>query len=95
MSLTSSDGGTEERIAPPTESLGVSIALQVAELEGCRPIDLPKTLEEVVDVDALDSLFHPPGDAPRAIEGRLRFGYCGYEVVVYDDGRFSVRPGRA
>lgn len=73
--------------AAVTDDQPVSVRLieTVAEREGTDPVALDPVLYDVLDPDALDSLFDGPGAA-----GRLEFTYLGYDVVVGADGEISV-----
>lgn len=58
----------------------------VAEQEGVDPTELSRSLDEVIDVDALDSLFtHRSSGEPRD-GGQLSFSYYGYHVTVHSSG---------
>lgn len=68
-----------------TDSLSGSVVEEVAEITGTDPADLDP-LYEVVDTEALDSLFHPD----RSVGGRVSFEYCDCRVTVTEAGRVSV-----
>lgn len=76
----------DERISD-TVMEGVSAAT------GIDPLDLPP-LSEVVDPDALDSLFHRDSreQEPRS---RVEFVFAGCEVGIHADGRVVVDPSRS
>lgn len=57
----------------------------VAEAEGLDPTELVPPLYDVVDTEALESLFADDGTV-----GKVVFNYTGYEVSVFSDGYVSV-----
>jgi hypothetical protein len=59
---------------------------KVAEVEDVDPLELTPSLHEVIDTDALDSLF-----ANGQTLGKVIFNYNGYEVSVFSDGYVSIR----
>lgn len=66
------------------DSLTATIVEKIADREGVEPTELRPPLYEVVNPDALESLFRSQGN------GRVEFAYCGYDVVVRSDGAVSV-----
>lgn len=68
-----------------TESLSEAVLDAVASKKGVRPEELTTPLFDVVDADALDSLFNERGGTD-GVRGRVVFAYEGYEVTVYSDG---------
>lgn len=74
------EGGTEER----TE-LSTTIVLEVAEQLGEDPVDLTPPLNEILDPDALDSLF--VGDRSDAV---VSFSAWGCTVTAFGDGHVRV-----
>ena len=61
------------------------VIYSVAAAEGVDPLDLSQPLSEVIDTDALDSLFQH-GD----FDGRVEFTYQGYQILVEGDGQVSI-----
>ncbi|MFB9807991.1 HalOD1 output domain-containing protein [Haladaptatus pallidirubidus] len=51
-----------------------------------------RPLYEVVDPDALDSLFAPTYTGGTRTDGRVQFAYAGYEVVIHSTGDVNVSP---
>ncbi|WP_266076627.1 HalOD1 output domain-containing protein [Haladaptatus caseinilyticus] len=49
-------------------------------------------LHERIDVDALNELFSDSYSGTPRSDGRIRFTYCGCEVVVFSSGRVLVKP---
>jgi hypothetical protein len=66
-------------------SLSDAVLREVAEAEGVSPEALNPPLFDVVDPDALDSVFN-------AETGRVSFEYHGYWVTVDHAGSVSVEP---
>lgn len=73
-----------ETVFEPEQCRSVSEAVvkAVADAENVEPIEL-QPLYDVIDPDALDSLFRP-----HAARGRITFQYHGYTVEV--DGNSTV-----
>lgn len=74
--------------------LSYEVITAVAEREGVEPTEIEPpeydALYEVVNPEALDSLFAPrENGAPRAT-GYIEFDYCGYHIVVTSDGEIEV-----
>lgn len=61
------------------------ILATVAEKEEASPLEFDGLLSEVIDPDALDTLFQH-GDASKRVE----FIYLGYRVRVESDGEVTV-----
>jgi len=66
-------------------SICEAILSRVAEREGVDELDLDPPLFDVIDPDALESLF-------RGTRGMVRFEYHGYDVTVDHQGRVDVAP---
>lgn len=81
-------GAGEEDTGHPETSASSDVVATVAEREGVQPAELDSPLYEAIDPDALDALV--PGLAEN---GRVKFGYLGYEVLVTGDGDVVVRDG--
>jgi len=73
---------------PQTEPISQLVIEAVADAEGLDPLDLRVPLYDVVDPDALDSLFGSGDDG--AVEGHIEFTYYGYEVTVTSSGIVSL-----
>lgn len=73
-----------------TRSLSFRIIEAVAEREGIDAIEVEppeyEALYDVLNPEALDSLFAPREDGTPRNGGRVEFAYCGYDVVVTSDG---------
>jgi hypothetical protein len=80
--------------AMATRSVSRAVVEQVAAAEGIDPVDITVPLFEVIDPDALDSLFSSDGQ-PLPGDGKVTFGYHGYRVTVSSDGSVSITAGDA
>lgn len=58
----------------------------VADVEDVDPCDLPESLADAIDPDALDELFR---DRPSA-DGQVTFQFCEHQVTVTSDNRVTV-----
>jgi hypothetical protein len=79
------------------EPITVTIIKAIACATDRDPLELPPLRDAVrLDLDALDDLFVHGPDASPSPETCLRFQYVGHVVLVYGDGRVSVRrpPGQ-
>lgn len=65
--------------------LVLAISEAVAEREGVDIIELDSPLHEVIDTEALDTLFAAP-----QVDASVTFTYCGYAVEVDGDGEIRV-----
>lgn len=70
---------------PPSES----IVTAISEREGTPPTEL-NPLHEVVDVDALNSIFGARSDGTPREVGSVSFQYCGYHVTIFGDGQIVL-----
>jgi len=66
------------------QPLSQAIVETIAENEDVDPLALDP-LYEVIDPDALDSLFAETNRSPRS-DGKITFEYAGHTVVVNSDG---------
>lgn len=62
------------------------------EVSRIDPLDA-EPLYDVVDPDALDSLFSPTRYSRRGITGSVHFDYLGYHVVIEADGQGYIYDG--
>lgn len=76
------------------QSVSFDVIAAVAEREGIDPVDLEPpeydALYEVVNPEALDSLFGTRENGRQRPTGRVEFPFCGYHVVVTSDGEIEV-----
>lgn len=77
--------------ATPDEQPSMAVISAVANATNSDPSDL-EPLYEVIDTDALDSLFEASPAGPWRAGGRVSFTFEGCDVVVYGDGRVVVKP---
>ena len=73
------------------ENISTRVIREIAGREGIDPIDVTPPLYEVIDPEALDSLFHP-GASSNTSNGTIRFSYSGYRVTVQSTGHISIAP---
>lgn len=73
------------------ESVTVRIVEGVAEREGVEPVALTPPLHDVVDPEALESLFSDPISGVQREGIQVTFSYCGYTVSVAGRGEVTVR----
>lgn len=75
-------------------SLSFKVITAVAEREGVDPIELEppeyEALYDVINPEALDSLFAPRQNGTARATGRVEFEFCGYDVVVTSDGDVAL-----
>ncbi|SEN18514.1 hypothetical protein SAMN05216388_10022 [Halorientalis persicus] len=71
---------------PTEDSLSHKVIEAVAQERGTEPEDLPETLHNVVDTDALDALFAGQGSR----SGLVTFRFCEYTVTVTGDGDVTL-----
>lgn len=70
-------------------SLSEAVIDAVADAEGVEPTDL-QPLYDVLDPDALDSLFQPHSHTGRSAQGQITFEYHDYEVYVNENGQVTL-----
>lgn len=68
----------------------------VTAVENATGIPIPEMapLHETVNVDALDALFSDSYSGTPRNRGRIKFTYCGCEIVVFSSGRVLVEPDK-
>lgn len=75
-------------------SLSYEVVAEVADREGVEPTDIEPpeydALYDVINPEALDSLFAPRENGLPRASGRIEFDYCGYHVTVTSDGDIDV-----
>ncbi|WP_090615862.1 HalOD1 output domain-containing protein [Natrinema salaciae] len=76
------------------QSISFDVIAAVAEQEGVDPMELEppeyEALYDVVNPEALDSLFEMRSNGQERPTGRVEFPFCGYHVVVRSDGEVEV-----
>lgn len=75
-------------------SLSYEVIAAIAEREGVEPTEIEPpeydALYEVINPEALDSLFAPRENGALRTSGRVEFDYCGYHIVITNDGEVNV-----
>jgi len=78
----------------PSQSVSFQVITAVAEREGVDPTDIePPTYEALYDVinpEALDSLFAPREDGTPRASGTVEFDFCGYRITAHSDGSVEL-----
>ncbi|SDQ65527.1 HalOD1 output domain-containing protein [Natronobacterium texcoconense] len=76
------------------QSLSFEVIAAVAEREGVDPTEIEPpeydALYEVVNPEALDSLFATRENGIERPTGQVSFPFCGYHVVVTSEGDVEV-----
>lgn len=67
------------------EPLSHAVVEVVADAENVDPTELETPLHEVINPDALDTLFKSTADGSPRPRGKLIFEYCGHTVSVTSD----------
>ena len=80
---TMNDGAATERVS-------TRVVTELANRKNVDPVDLPPLYPEV-DLDALDSLFHPSDTGAVSAIDRVTFEVLGCEVVVEGPSRITVQ----
>ncbi|WP_227378841.1 HalOD1 output domain-containing protein [Haladaptatus halobius] len=73
------------------QSVTEQIVAAIADAADTSHRELPP-LYEVIDPDALNRLFTPTYEGDTRSDGRVRFAYAGYEVVVHSMSGVEVSP---
>jgi len=74
--------------------LTTTLAHAISDVTGLDVTDTAFTLNDYVDLEALDRLFKPSDDGRQRIDGHLSFDVWGYEVTVHSDGQIEIVPPR-
>lgn len=67
-----------------------AVVSEVATTIGVPPDEFDRTLNEVVDPDALEKLFAERDDGPGGVLGSVMFEFAGCEVLVQSSGDVAV-----
>ncbi len=87
-------------VAPDEESqdvndrLSITVINAIAENEGTTPTEIRPVLYDIVDPDALDSLFSSTHHGDNRADGHLEFRYGPHRVTAYSDGRVEIEHVR-
>lgn len=80
--------------ATAVNSVSFEVVAAVADAEGVDPVELEppeyEALYDVVNPEALDSLFAPREDGTPRGSGQIEFVFCGYRVAVTSDGEVDI-----
>ena len=90
--MTEGDGDSVDTSCRRSPSRTVIEAVAAAEEvppEELRPPTY-QSLHDVVDPEALDSIFAPRSNGTPRPGGRVSFPFCGYEVIVEPDGSITL-----
>jgi hypothetical protein len=84
--------GTTEDTSRPAgySSVCHAVVSEVAATIDVPPDEFDRTLNEVVDPDALEKLFAERGGGPDGIRGSVMFEFAGCEVLVQSSGDVTV-----
>lgn len=74
------------------ESVSGEVLATVAARENTDPAELQPPLYEVIDPEALDSLFTPRTDGSVRTGGEVQFTYRGYRIRVTPSGDVRAVP---
>lgn len=86
----STTGLTDGRTRGDDTSVCIRVLDAVAEADGRSPLSFERRLGDVVDTDALQTLFHD-----ETVRGSITFSFLGYRVQVDEAGRVDVTdPGQ-
>lgn len=75
-----------------SRTVSTAVVEAVAAEAGVDPRDLTPQLYDVVDPDALDTLFESVAEETSRANGSVVFPYAGYQVTVAADGAVDVDP---
>lgn len=76
---------TGEYLSKSHNTRSERVLAAIAERESVDPVDFDRPLYDVIDPDALDTLFQS-----KEVNGRVEFRYLGYKVTVYSDGEVEL-----
>lgn len=77
---------------PTAERVSEKVLATVAARKNTEQRELQPPLYEVIDPDALDSLFTPRADGSVRTRGEVRFTYSGYEIRIASNGDVRAIP---
>lgn len=70
--------------------LSIRVINAIAEHEETTPTEITPVLYDIVDPDALDSLFSTTYHGDTRADGHVEFRYGPHEVTAYSDGRVEI-----
>ncbi|WP_435153516.1 HalOD1 output domain-containing protein [Haladaptatus sp. DFWS20] len=71
----------------------IQVINAIAEHEEATPTEIKPVLYDIIDPDALDSLFEETQHGDSRADGYVSFQYGTHEVTVYSDGRVEIVRG--
>lgn len=74
------------------ERLSIEIINAIAEFEDADPIEVRPVLYDIIDPDALDSLFADTQRGQSRTAGHVTFRYDEHKVTVHSDGDVNIQP---
>lgn len=72
------------------QTLSTAVVKAIAEREGVDPLEMDPPLYDVIDPDALNTLFTGPANVGDARPEGIVFEYNGYEIKVTSDGDVHI-----
>lgn len=76
------------------ERLSIRVINAIAEHEGTTPTEIRPVLYDIIDPDALDSLFSATYRGEARANGNVEFQYGPHKVTVHSDGRIEIEHVR-
>lgn len=77
-----------------SNSVSFDVIAAVADAEGVDPMEIEppeyEALYDVINPEALDSLFAPRENGTSRGTGRVEFRFCGYDIVITSDGEVKA-----
>ncbi|WP_227373694.1 HalOD1 output domain-containing protein [Haladaptatus halobius] len=83
-------GTSDDRDSSGDERLSLRVVRAIAEYEETDPTEIRPVLYDIIDPDALDSLFEETQNGNARARGHVAFDYGRREVIVYSDGRVEL-----
>lgn len=68
------------------------VICEIADWEGIGPSQLETPLYDVIDPEALDSMFKHNTIRKGSTDIKIEFSYLGYEIIVESPGHVVVQP---
>ncbi len=84
----------DEESPSPNDRLSIRVINAIAENEGTTPTEIRPVLYDIVDPDALDSLFSSTHSGDGRADGHVDFRYGPHRVTAHSDGRVEIERVR-
>ncbi|GAA0201040.1 HalOD1 output domain-containing protein [Haladaptatus pallidirubidus] len=81
-----------ERESSIDDRPSIRVVNAIAEHEETTPTEIRPVLYDIIDPDALDSLFSETQLGNPRSDGHVSFEYDGHEVTVYSDSKIEIEP---